>query len=82
MIVALVWWVLIGLIAGWAAGKIMKGTGYGLVVDIALGIAGAVVGGLLLGLVGIHGEGTIGTILVAIFGAVFLIWLSRRLKKT
>ena len=81
MIVALVWWVVIGLIAGWAAGKIMKGTGYGLVVDIALGIAGAVVGGLLLGLVSIRGEGTIGTILVAIFGAVFLIWLSRRLKR-
>jgi uncharacterized membrane protein YeaQ/YmgE (transglycosylase-associated protein family) len=82
MIIPLIWWILIGLIAGWAAGKIMKGTGYGPVVDIALGIAGAVVGGLLLGLVGIHGEGTIGTILVAIFGAVFLIWLSRRLKKS
>lgn len=81
MIFALVWWVLIGLIAGWAGGKIMKGSGYGVVIDIALGIAGAVVGGLLLGLLGIHGEGTIGTILLAIFGAVFLIWLSRRLKR-
>ena len=81
MIFALVWWVVIGLIAGWAAGKIMKGTGYGPVIDIALGIAGAVVGGLLLGLLGIHGEGVIGTIIVAIFGAVFLVWLSRRLKR-
>jgi len=81
MIAGLVWWILIGLIAGWAAGRIMKGSGYGPVVDIALGIAGAVVGGLLLGLLGIHGEGTIGTIIVAIFGAVFLIWLSRRLKR-
>ena len=81
MIVALVWWVVIGLIAGWAGGKIMKGTGYGVVVDIALGIAGAIVGGLLLGLLGIHGEGIVGTIIVATFGAVFLIWLSRRLKR-
>ena len=81
MIVALVWWVVIGLIAGWAAGKIMKGKGYGVVIDIALGIAGAVVGGLLLGLLGIHGEGTVGTIIVAVFGAVFLIWLSRLLKR-
>jgi len=81
MIFALVWWVIIGLIAGWAGGKIMKGTGYGVVVDIALGIAGAIVGGLLLGLLGIHGEGIVGTIIVAVFGAVFLIWLSRRLKR-
>lgn len=81
MLVALVWWILIGLIAGWAASKIMGAGGYGLVVDIALGIAGAIVGGLLLGLLGIHGEGPIGTMIVAIFGGVFLIWLSRRIKR-
>ncbi len=81
MITALVWWIVVGLIAGWAAGKIMKGGGYGPVVDILLGIAGGIVGGVLLGLLGIHGEGLIGSILVAIVGAVFLIWLSRKLKK-
>ncbi len=81
MAFGVVWWILIGLIAGWAAGRIMKGSGYGPIIDIALGIAGAVVGGVLLGLLGVHGEGPIGTILVAIFGAVFLIWLSRRLKR-
>jgi len=81
MIRDMVWWVVVGLIAGWAAGKIMKGGGYGAVMDIVLGIVGAVVGGWLMGLVGIHAGGTIGTILVAIFGAVFLIWLSRMMKK-
>jgi uncharacterized membrane protein YeaQ/YmgE (transglycosylase-associated protein family) len=81
MITALIWWIAVGLIAGWAAGKIMKGRGYGPVVDILLGIAGGIVGGFLLGLLGIHGEGLIGSILVAIVGAVFLIWLSRKLKK-
>lgn len=81
MAFGVVWWIVIGLIAGWAAGRIMKGSGYGVLIDIALGIAGAVVGGLLLGLLGVHGEGPIGTIIVAIFGAVFLIWLSRRLKR-
>lgn len=81
MLIAFIIWILIGLVAGWAAGKIMKGSGYGVVVDILLGVAGAVVGGLLLGLVGIHGEGTIGTIIVATIGAMFLIWLSRKLKK-
>jgi uncharacterized membrane protein YeaQ/YmgE (transglycosylase-associated protein family) len=82
MFVGLIWWILVGLIAGWAAGKIMKGSGYGPLMDIVLGIVGAVVGGLLLGLLGIHSEGFIGTIIVAIVGAVFLIWLSRRLKKS
>jgi uncharacterized membrane protein YeaQ/YmgE (transglycosylase-associated protein family) len=81
MIAGLVWWIVVGMIAGWAAGKIMKGSGYGPVMDVVLGIVGAVVGGFLLGLVGIHGEGLIGSIVVAIFGAVFLIWLSHRLKR-
>jgi uncharacterized membrane protein YeaQ/YmgE (transglycosylase-associated protein family) len=81
MITDLIWWVVVGLIAGWAAGKIMKGGGYGVVMDIVLGIVGAVVGGWLMGLLGIHAGGFIGTIIVAIIGAVFLIWLTRRLKK-
>lgn len=81
MVGGLIWWIIVGLVAGWAAGKIMKGSGYGTLMDIALGIVGAVVGGFLLGLVGIHGSGLVGSIVVAIFGAVFLIWLSRRLKK-
>jgi uncharacterized membrane protein YeaQ/YmgE (transglycosylase-associated protein family) len=81
MITSLIWWVLVGLIAGWAAGKIMKGGGYGTVMDIVLGIIGAVVGGRLLSLFGIYAGGFIGTIVVAIIGAVFLIWISRMLKK-
>lgn len=81
MLMSLLWWVIVGLIAGWAAGKIMKGGGYGTVMDIILGIVGAVVGGRLLGLLGIYAGGFIGTIIVAIFGAVFLIWLTRLLKK-
>ena len=81
MIRELIWWIVVGLIAGWAAGKIMKGGGYGAAMDIVLGIVGAVVGGWLMGLVGIQAGGFIGTILVAILGAVFLIWLSRLIKK-
>jgi uncharacterized membrane protein YeaQ/YmgE (transglycosylase-associated protein family) len=81
MITSLIYWVIVGLIAGWAAGKIMKGGGYGTVMDIVLGIVGAVVGGRLLGLFGVYAGGLIGTIIVAIIGAVFLIWLSRMIKK-
>ena len=81
MIGNLIWWVVVGLVAGWAAGRIMKGGGYGAVMDIVLGIVGAVVGGWLVGILGIHVGGLIGTIIVAIFGAVFLIWLTRLIKK-
>jgi uncharacterized membrane protein YeaQ/YmgE (transglycosylase-associated protein family) len=81
MIFDLIWMVIVGLVAGWAAGKIMKGSGYGPALDIILGIAGAIVGGVLLGVLGIHAYGIIGTIIVATVGAVFLIWLSRKLKK-
>jgi len=77
----LIYWIIVGLIAGWAAGQLMKGGGYGVVMDIVLGIVGAVVGGWLLGALGIHAGGLIGTIVVAIIGAVFLIWITRLLKK-
>jgi len=82
MLLAPIVWVTIGLIAGWAAGKIMKGSGYGVVMDIILGIVGAVVGGWLMGLLGIYSGSLIGTTIIAIIGAMFLIWLSRLLKKT
>ena len=81
MIGALIWWVIVGLIAGWAAGKLMQGGGYGAAMDIVLGIVGAVVGGWLMSLVGIQAGGLIGTIVVAIIGAVLLIWITRLLKK-
>jgi uncharacterized membrane protein YeaQ/YmgE (transglycosylase-associated protein family) len=43
----ILWWIIVGLVAGWATGKIMKGSGYGFIVDTLLGIAGAVVGGFI-----------------------------------
>jgi uncharacterized membrane protein YeaQ/YmgE (transglycosylase-associated protein family) len=81
MLSNLIWWAVVGLIAGWAAGQLMKGGGYGVVMDIVLGIVGAVIGGWLLGALGIYAGGFIGTIVVAIIGAVFLIWITRLLKK-
>jgi uncharacterized membrane protein YeaQ/YmgE (transglycosylase-associated protein family) len=77
-----VWLILVGLIAGWAAGKIMKGGGYGPFMDIVLGIAGAVVGGWIMSLLGFYSSsGLIPSILVAILGAVVLIALVRVLKR-
>ena len=72
----------VGLIAGWLAGQVMKGGGYGVVVDIVLGILGGVLGGWIFGKLGIwHGGGMIGSIIVAFVGAVILVWITRLLKK-
>ena len=77
----LVWMVLVGLIAGWATGKIMRGAGYGPLIDILLGIAGAIVGGFILRILGFYTSGGIvPEILVAIFGAVVLVSLARKIK--
>jgi uncharacterized membrane protein YeaQ/YmgE (transglycosylase-associated protein family) len=78
----LLWTIIVGLIAGWATGKIMKGTGYGTLMDILLGICGGVVGGWLLGVIGIRfGGGLIPRILVAILGAVILVALARMIRR-
>jgi len=77
----LIYWVVVGLIAGWLAGKVMKGGGYGVIVDIVLGILGGIVGGWLFGMIGIHAGGLIGGIVVAFVGAVILVWITRLIKK-
>jgi uncharacterized membrane protein YeaQ/YmgE (transglycosylase-associated protein family) len=78
----LIYILLVGLIAGWATGKIMKGSGYGVLVDILLGIVGAFVGSRVLGLLGIYTSGgLIPSILVAILGAVLLVALVRVLRR-
>lgn len=69
----ILWWIIVGLVAGWATGKIMKGAGYGVFMDIVIGIAGAIIGGFLMRSLGFVGSGgLIYTILVAIGGAVIL----------
>ena len=74
-------WLIIGAIAGFLAGKIVKGGGFGLVVDIILGIVGAFIGGWLFGLMGISlGNGLIGSIITAAIGAVALLFAVRLIK--
>ena len=81
MLQGFIWWIVIGLIAGWAAGRIMKGGGYGVVADILLGIVGGIIGGWVVGLLGIGAGGFIWSIVVAILGAVILIWVTRLIKR-
>ncbi len=76
-----VWFILIGIVAGWLAGQIMKGGGYGLIGDLVLGVIGAIVGGLLLGLLGLGASGLIGSLVTATIGAIVLIFISRLIKR-
>jgi uncharacterized membrane protein YeaQ/YmgE (transglycosylase-associated protein family) len=74
--------IVVGLIAGWLAGHVMKGGGYGVLADIVLGILGGVVGGWVFGMLGVWpGGGVIGSIIVAFVGAVILVWVTRVLRK-
>ncbi|HKU00485.1 MAG TPA: GlsB/YeaQ/YmgE family stress response membrane protein [Paraburkholderia sp.] len=75
-------WLIIGAIAGWLAGVLVKGGGFGLIVDIIVGIVGAFIGGWLAGLLGIHiGGGMISSIITAIVGAVILLFIIRLFRR-
>ncbi len=71
------WWLLVGLIAGFLASVVMRGGGYGVVGDIIVGIVGAFIGGFLASLLGLGASGFIGTIIVAFIGACILIAILR-----
>jgi len=74
----LLWWILVGLVAGWLTGKVMKGGGYGFFVDIILGIVGGLVGGFIARALGFSpAGGLIYTILIATAGAILVVFVFR-----
>jgi uncharacterized membrane protein YeaQ/YmgE (transglycosylase-associated protein family) len=77
----LVWVVLIGILAGWLAGQITKGSGFGLFGDLIVGILGSLLGSFLFGLFGIVAFSLIGRLVMAVLGAIVLLWLIRKIKK-
>jgi len=79
---SLLWFLIIGLIAGWAAGKVIKGRGQGLVLDLVVGVVGAVIGGWLFGQLHVFpGYGLIGQLVVAFIGAVILLLIVGLVRK-
>jgi uncharacterized membrane protein YeaQ/YmgE (transglycosylase-associated protein family) len=78
---SLIWFLLIGLIAGWLAGQVMRGGGYGVVGDMIVGVIGALLGGWLFGVLGIGIGGLLGAIITAFVGAVILIALLRVIRR-
>ena len=69
------WFIIIGIVAGFVAGKLMRGGGFGLLVNLVVGIIGAVLGGWVFGLIGITTTGIIGSLITATVGAIILLWL-------
>ena len=81
-IVGWIGYIIIGAIAGWLAGKIVKGGGAGILMNIIVGIVGALIGGWLFSSMGVSaGGGLLGAIIVALIGAVILIFLLRLIKR-
>jgi uncharacterized membrane protein YeaQ/YmgE (transglycosylase-associated protein family) len=80
-ITSIVIFLVIGAIAGWLAGNVMKGGGFGLVGDIVVGIIGAFIGGWLFGVLGIAAGGLIGAVITAFVGACVLLFVIRLIKK-
>jgi uncharacterized membrane protein YeaQ/YmgE (transglycosylase-associated protein family) len=78
----LIAWLVIGAVAGWLAGMLVKGGGFGLIVDIIVGIVGAFIGGWLAGVLHISlGGGWIGSIITAVIGAVIQLFVIRLIKR-
>ena len=76
------WEIVIGILAGFLAGQIMRGKGFGLLVDLLIGIVGSFIGGWVFGMLGIFpGYGLIGQLIVAVIGALLLLFLVRLIKR-
>jgi uncharacterized membrane protein YeaQ/YmgE (transglycosylase-associated protein family) len=79
---SLLWFLIVGLVAGWLAGVLVKGGGFGVIGDIVVGVIGAVLGGWLFSTLGASaGGGLVGSIVVATIGAVVLLFIVRLVKR-
>lgn len=70
-----IWYIIIGILAGFIAGKLMRGGGFGLLVNLIVGIIGGVLGGGVFGLLGIAATGIIGSLITSVVGAILLLWI-------
>lgn len=77
----IIWFLVIGLVAGWLAGKLMKGRGFGLAGNLVVGVLGAVIGGFVFGLLGVSTGGLPGQLISATVGAAILLFLLQFLRR-
>lgn len=72
---------IIGAVAGWLAGLVMKGQGFGILGNMIIGIIGALLGGHIFQMLGIYASGHVGTFVMAFIGAIVLVFLIRLIKR-
>lgn len=77
----ILWFLIIGIVAGWLAGQIMKGSGFGLLGDLIIGVIGAMIGGLLFRLLGLSANNLIGSVVTATVGAIVLLLILHAIAK-
>jgi len=77
----LIWTIVIGILAGFIASKLVSGSGKGLLMDLVLGIVGSILGGWIFTMLGLGAYGLIGQLVMAVIGAVVLLLLIRLIKK-
>jgi uncharacterized membrane protein YeaQ/YmgE (transglycosylase-associated protein family) len=77
----LIWTIVIGILAGFIASKLVSGSGKGLLIDLILGIVGSVLGGWIFTLLGLGAYGLVGQLIMAVVGAVILLLIIRAIKR-
>ena len=77
----ILWCILIGIAAGWLAGQIMRGGGYGLIGDMIVGLVGGLIGGALFGSFGVYSVGLLGQLVIATVGAIVLVAILRLINR-
>ncbi len=76
-----IWLILLGIVAGWIAGKLTRGSGFGLLGDLVVGVVGSLFGGWLFGQLGVGGSGLLRRFVAAVIGAVILLTVIRLIKR-
>ena len=77
-----IWYIIIGIIAGFLAGKIMRDGGFGLIINLLLGILGGVLGGWVFALFGLAASGLIGSLITSTVGAILVLWIASLFSKS
>ncbi len=70
-----IWYILIGILSGFVAGKIMRGGGFGILINLLVGVIGGLLGGWVFGLLGIATAGIMGSLITSVVGAILLLWI-------
>lgn len=78
----ILWFIVIGIVAGWLAGLVVRGRGLGIIADLVVGIIGAIIGGYLFGHLGISVDGTIGSLITATVGAILLLCVVQLFRRS